>query len=245
MPSSADAYLAAAAIYDRHRTAGDEQLWRLANPADPETPTDLAAVVDYVARWYRQVGPKDRTADAFDVMLIVRWQARRLDLVTRNMITIARDGIDPDTGLRPLWSRLAGPLGVNSRQAAFQLYQRLRNWSKPLDEGLHTPGRRSVVADRQRRAELGPDARVANPSPRDVAQTTVPAVVELLRQLQEERRDLPAELLDDLDAAISSPNPANTLGLVRTVVADLLAVVEELPAPLAGLAREADQLLHR
>jgi hypothetical protein len=234
VPTSADARLAAAAIWDRHHREGDEHLGLL-------DPADLWSVNDYVARYYRSVRPSVRALDALDVLVIHRYLRRQLDLRDRNMITLARQWKTP-------WRAIAAALGVASRQAALALYERLLAWSEPFDRGIRSGGPRSEVAYRQYRAELAagaadPETMVAFPSPRDPAPVTVSAVVELLRRLYERHRDIPEDLVLDLAAAINSPNPAHTLGLVRSVVAELVDRAGELPGDLADLARDADATL--
>lgn len=230
--------MAAAAIWDRHRKADDQDLWRLTEVMD-----DLPKVIDYVARHYHPLGDGERAADALDCLVIIRWQQRQLDLRTLNMITLARKWKAP-------WTTIAQALGLNSRQAAEQVYLRLRAWAAPLQEGLSTAGRRSETERRldlanRRASGTDPEVLVAYPSPRDPSPTTVATVIEMVRGLAAQHRDLPEDLVLDLRAVLESPNPANTLGLVRAVVADLVDRADELPTALVDLARDAAALLRR
>lgn len=222
-PTLRDAQRAVFDIRERRRGVGleDPDLSRFPDGGD------FYGVLNYVTQ-YRRVPAEVLKKDALSVLPILRFLAAELERRTLAAIQFARAH-----GVK--WQDLRDPLGVKSDQGAQQ-------WLRRLESLLADP---YVAGLRSERAAIAAAREATYPSPRDPGQATVAAVLQLLRELQEHRRALPADLVDDLDAALSATNPAHTLGLVRAVVTDLVAAAGELPAPLAALVREAAELLRR
>ena len=111
-PSAARVRQAVAAIYQRRREAGDDDLhlWS-------DSPDD---VISYVAA-HRRVPEEVLVADARDALLLVRFVRARLDARELAFLDTCRA---PAPGIRVTWEELASDLGAHSPQAAQQRWAR-------------------------------------------------------------------------------------------------------------------------